>query len=71
MKRKVKKTKFKTRKSVANRFRITKTGKVLRRSSFARHLRRKKSKKQLRRLKRIKIVKGSLAKKIKKLLGAK
>ena len=64
-----KKTKFKIRKSVANRFRITRTGKVLRRSSFGRHLKRKKSKKQLRRLKRIRVVEGALAKKIKKLLG--
>ena len=69
MGQKKQKTKFKIRKSVANRFRITATGKVLRRSSFARHLKRKKTKKQIRRLKQIKTVEGKLAKKIKKLLG--
>jgi len=69
MAKKNQKTKFKIRKSVANRFRITPTGKVLRRSSFARHLKRKESKKQIRRLKQIKVVEGALAKKIKKLLG--
>ncbi|MCD6226072.1 50S ribosomal protein L35 [bacterium] len=63
------KRKYKTKKSVANRFKITKTGKVLRLSSFRRHLKRKKSKKQLRRLKRKKLVTGAMAKKIKKLLG--
>lgn len=72
MSKKAKKAnKKKIPKSVANRFRITKTGKVLRRSSFNRHLKRKKSKKQLRRLKRVKKVEGKLARKIKKLLGAK
>lgn len=69
MTKKNQKTKFKIRKSVANRFKITRTGKVLRRSSFARHLRRKKSKKQIRRLKQVKVVENALAKKIKKLLG--
>lgn len=69
MGKKQRKSKFKIRKSVANRFKVTRTGKVLRRSSFARHLRRKKSKKQIRRLKRVRVVQGALAKKIKKLLG--
>lgn len=69
MGQKKQKTKFKIRKSIANRFKITRTGKVLRRSSFIRHLRRKKSRKQIRRLKQIKVVKGALAKKIKKLAG--
>jgi large subunit ribosomal protein L35 len=63
------KKKFKIKKSVQRRFKITKTGKVMRLSSFARHLKRKKSRKQLRRLKRPKEVRGSLARKIKKLLG--
>jgi ribosomal protein L35 len=40
--------KLKIKKSVSNRFEVTKTGKVLRMSSFNRHLRRKKSKKHLR-----------------------
>jgi len=61
--------KLKVRKSISNRFEVTKTGKVLRMSSFNRHLRRKKSKKQLRRLKGKQEVKGVFAIKIKKLLG--
>lgn len=61
--------KFRVRKSVSNRFEVTKTGKVLRSSSFNRHLRRKKSKKQLRRLKGKQPVLGRFALKVKKLLG--
>lgn len=63
------KNKLKVRKSIRNRFEVTKNGKVLRVSSFNRHLRRKKSKKQLRRLKGKKLLVGSLAVKIRKLLG--
>ena len=65
----MKKTKLKIRKSVRNRFQVTKTGKVLRESSFHRHLRSNKSKKQLRRLKGKKLVTGRWARKVKKLLG--
>ena len=61
--------KLKVRKSISNRFEVTKNGKVMRMSSFNRHLRRKKSKKQLRRLKGKQIVEGALAIKVKKLLG--
>lgn len=61
--------KLKIRKSVSNRFTVTKNGKVLRETSFDRHLRRKKSKKQLRRLKGKKPVLGRFAKKVKKILG--
>jgi ribosomal protein L35 len=61
--------KLKVRKSISNRFEVTKNGKVLRMSSFNRHLRRKKSKKQLRRLKGKQVVEGALAIKVKKLLG--
>lgn len=63
------KKKMKIRKSISRRFKITKTGKVLRGSSFARHLRSKKKKSRIRRLKKIKHFKGKTAKKIKKLLG--
>jgi len=66
-----KRTKNKIKKSAANRFIITPNGKVLRRSAFNRHLKRRKSKKQIRRLKKKQEVKGSLARKIKKLLGYK
>ena len=62
-------SKRKIKKSVSNRFEVTKNGKVLRMSSFNRHLRRKKSKKQLRRLKGKQVVGGALAIKVKKLLG--
>lgn len=65
----MKKGKFKIRKSIANRFKVTKKGKVLHLSGFGRHLRRKKGKSQLRRLKRTKEITGALAKKVKKLLG--
>lgn len=59
----------KIKKSVSSRFTVTKNGKVLRESSFDRHLRRKKTKKQLRRLKGKKLVTGRLAIRVKKLLG--
>jgi ribosomal protein L35 len=67
MKKQSKKKRIK--KSVSNRFEVTKTGKVLRMSSFNRHLRRKKSKKQLRRLKGKQPIAAALAIKVKKLLG--
>ena len=61
--------KQKTRKSVTRRFRVTKTGKVLRRRSFARHLNEKKSSSRKRTLKRTVETKKTYAKKIKKALG--
>ena len=60
--------KQKTRKSIAKRFKVTKTGKVLRRGSAVRHLRAKKSKRNIRRQKVAQQVKGSWAKKLKKIL---
>lgn len=61
--------KQKTRKSVAKRFKITKTGKVLRRASYSRHLKANKSKSNLRSKKILKEVKGKYKKKIKKMIG--
>jgi large subunit ribosomal protein L35 len=61
--------KIKTRKSVAKRFKITKTGKVICRHCMSRHLKVKKSKKRIRRQKTPKIIMGKMAKKIKKMLG--
>lgn len=61
--------KLRIRKSVSNRFEVTKNGIVLRRSAFDRHLRRNKSKKQLRRLKGKKNVIGRFAKKVRQILG--
>jgi len=63
--------KLRVRKSVSNRFEVTKNGVVLRRSSFDRHLRRKKSKKQLRRLKGKVAVLGRFARKVREMLGRK
>ena len=60
----MKKKKVKTKKSVAKRFKITKTGKVLHRGHGSRHLRSKKTKKRIRSLKKMKEIKGKFAKKI-------
>jgi large subunit ribosomal protein L35 len=65
----MKKYKQKTRKGVSKRFKITATGKVLRRSQNMRHLRRKKSKKAIRAYRKPVEVQGKWAKKIKKMLG--
>jgi len=61
--------KQKTKKSLTRRVKITSRGKVLRGVSFKRHLRRNKSKRQIRRLRGVVELKGSYAKKAKKLLG--
>ena len=63
--------KLKTRKSLTKRLKITKTGKILRRQAFRRHLKAGKSKKRLRNLKRIIELKGYYAKKIRKSAGIK
>lgn len=61
--------KQKTRKLLTRRFKITKSGKVLRRRAFRRHLKAGKSRKRLRNLKRVVELKGHMARKIKKILG--
>ena len=63
------KRKLKTRKIVAKRFKVTASGKIMRRSQNMRHLRRRKSKKQIRAYKVPKEVTGKLAKKIRIMLG--
>lgn len=63
------KIKQKTRKGVAKRFKITATGKVLRRHQNMRHLRSKKSKRTIRSYRVPVEVKGRWAKKIKQMLG--
>jgi len=63
--------KRKVRKSITNRFKVTKTGKVMRRQGFRRHLKSSKSSKQLRNLKRVVELKGYYAKKILKAVGKK
>jgi large subunit ribosomal protein L35 len=61
--------KAKTRKSLSKRFKITKSGKVLRRAVGQDHLLSKKSSKKKRALKKLIEVEPSQAKKIRKLLG--
>lgn len=65
----MKKFKQKTRSGVAKRFKITATGKVLRRSQNMRHRRRTKSKKAIRTYRKPVQVKGKWALKIKRMLG--
>lgn len=64
------KTKKKIKNSVAKRFKVTKTGKVLHGHQNSRHLQRRKSAKTKRRHKEPAIMEGLFARKIKKLLGA-
>jgi len=60
--------KSKSRTSATLRFKITKTGKVMRRAQNMRHLRRKKSKSAIRRYKVPKQIQGKLARKIKRMI---
>ena len=60
--------KLKTSKSIINRFKITKTGKILRRASGLDHYRAKKSGKKIRESRKWIMVSKGEAKKIKKLL---
>lgn len=63
--------KRKVRKSITNRFKVTKTGKVMRRQAFRRHIKSSKTSKQLRNLKKTIELKGYYAKKIVKAVGKK
>ncbi|HCC84801.1 MAG TPA: 50S ribosomal protein L35 [Candidatus Pacebacteria bacterium] len=65
----MKKIKQKTRKGVSKRFKITGTGKVMRRAQNMRHLRRHKSKKAKRNYNLMQLVTGKWARKIKRMLG--
>ena len=60
---------IKTRKSIKKRFKITKTGKVMRRAIGQDHYRAKKSGKQKRETRKWVLVSNPEAKKIKKLLN--
>jgi large subunit ribosomal protein L35 len=60
---------MKTRKSISKRFKITKTGKVLRRATGQDHFRAKKSGQRIRKGRKWIKIEGSLAKKIKKLIN--
>ena len=63
------KYKQKTRRSALKRFKVTGTGKVLRRSQNMRHLRRHKSKRAIRAGRKPIEVKGKFARRIKHMLG--
>ena len=60
--------KQKTKKTVNKKFKVTKKGKILRRTIGMRHLKASKSKRQSRRQKQTKYVTGQKAKKLKKIL---
>jgi large subunit ribosomal protein L35 len=60
--------KAKSRKSVTKRFRLTRTGKVVHRSAFNRHLARKKNASHKRRLRQSQTTGGRLGVKIAKVL---
>ncbi|MBN2492394.1 MAG: 50S ribosomal protein L35 [Planctomycetes bacterium] len=64
------KTKFKTVKSVAKRFKATRRGKVKRNRAYARHLKACKSPKQRRRLRRTATVDRNQVRTILRALGA-
>ena len=61
--------KMKTHRGAAKRFKITGTGKIMRRKAFRSHILEKKSSVRTRRLAREAQVTGGDAKQIKKLLG--
>jgi len=61
--------KAKSHKSATRRFKITSTGKVMRRVAFGRHLRRKKSASQLRRYRNNVVVTGKIARRVKRLIA--
>ncbi len=63
------KYKQKTRKGTAKRFKVTGTGKVLRRAQNMRHLRRKKNKRAIRASRKPIEVVGKWARRIKHMLG--
>lgn len=69
MKKKNKKVKLKTRKSVIKRFKVTSSGKVIRRTGQIRHLKSNRSKRNRRRGRVSKTVPPVMAKKIKRMLG--
>lgn len=64
-------SKKKIKKSVSKRFKVTKTGKVLFSHQYKSHHKMIKSKRRTRRQKETGVLKGTFAKKIKKMLGKK
>ena len=62
--------KKKIKHSVAKRFKVTKTGKVLFAHQYGSHKKLLKSKRRIRRIKETGVLEGAFAKKIKQMLGA-
>ncbi len=65
----MKKFKQKTRKGAAKRFKVTASGKVMRRAQNMRHIRRRKSKKAIRSYRIPRVMGKAFALKIKRMLG--
>lgn len=61
--------KKKSRRSLVRRIKVTKTGKLIRRTQNMRHLRYNKTKAQIRRMKSVKFIIGPARKKLLKMLG--
>lgn len=61
--------KMKTHKGTAKRIKLTSTGKLTRRRAFGNHMLSKKSKSRKRKINTTAVVKGSMAKNIKRALG--
>ena len=61
--------KMKTHKVTAKRIKLTSTGKLTRRRAFGNHMLSKKSKSRKRNIKTTAVVKGSMAKNVKRALG--
>ncbi len=65
----MKTTKRKSVRSLTRRIKVTKTGKIMRRTQNMRHRRSHKSAAQVRRMKAAKFLTGKTARRIKKILG--
>lgn len=61
-------SKIKTHKGAKKRFKITKSGKVLRKKGYASHLLTKKSAKRKRTLGRVEVIEGKKAKKLREII---
>ena len=62
--------KMKTHKGTAKRVKLTSTGKLTRRRAFGNHMLSKKSKSRKRNINSTAIIKGGMAKNIKRVIGA-
>jgi len=61
--------KAKSKKSVTRRFKVSATGKIIRRQAFGRHLRRTKSGSQSRRQRQNRVVTGRIARRVRRLMA--